>query len=91
MNAAAVARAVGRDTFRSQLEAWQARMEAALSARLPGPEIAPARLHEAMRYSVLGGGKRIRPGLLFAAARAVGRSEDEVEGAACAIELIHVY
>jgi farnesyl diphosphate synthase len=44
-----------------------------------------------MRYSVLGGGKRIRPALLFAAARAVGRSEDEVEGAACAIELIHVY
>jgi farnesyl diphosphate synthase len=44
-----------------------------------------------MRYSVLGGGKRIRPALLFAAARAVGRSEEEVEGAACAIELIHVY
>ena len=66
-------------------------METALSARLPAPEVVPARLHEAMRYSVLGGGKRIRPALLFAAARAVGRSEDEVEGAACAIELIHVY
>jgi farnesyl diphosphate synthase len=44
-----------------------------------------------MRYSVLGGGKRIRPALVFAAARAVGRTEDEVEGAACAVELIHVY
>jgi len=79
------------DSFRVQLESWQARMESALAARLPGPEVVPARLHEAMRYSVLGGGKRIRPALLFAAARAVGRSEDEVEGAACAIELIHVY
>jgi geranylgeranyl pyrophosphate synthase len=48
-------------------------------------------LHEAMRYSVLGGGKRIRPALLFATARAVGLTEDDVEAAACAIELVHVY
>jgi geranylgeranyl pyrophosphate synthase len=82
---------VRRDEFRAQLESWQVRMESALAARLPGPQVVPARLHEAMRYSVLGGGKRIRPALLFAAARAVGRSEEEVEGAACAIELIHVY
>jgi farnesyl diphosphate synthase len=66
-------------------------MESALAARLPGPDVIPSRLHEAMRYSVLGGGKRIRPALVFAAARAVGRTEDEVEGAACAVELIHVY
>jgi geranylgeranyl pyrophosphate synthase len=44
-----------------------------------------------MRYSVLGGGKRVRPALLFATAQAVGLSEQEVEGAACAIELVHVY
>ena len=44
-----------------------------------------------MRYSVLGGGKRIRPALLFATARTLGLSEDEVEAAACAIELVHVY
>jgi geranylgeranyl pyrophosphate synthase len=80
-----------REAFRAQLESWQARMESALAARLPGPEVVPSRLHEAMRYSVLGGGKRIRPALVFAAARAVGRTEDEVEGAACAVELIHVY
>ena len=80
-----------RDGFGAQLEAWQARMELALSARLPAPDVTPARLHEAMRYSVLGGGKRIRPALLFATARAIGRTEDEVEAAACAIELIHVY
>lgn len=80
-----------RDAFRAQLESWQARMESALASRLPGPDVVPSRLHEAMRYSVLGGGKRIRPALVFAAARAVGRTEDEVEGAACAVELIHVY
>lgn len=80
-----------REVFRAQLESWQARMESALAARLPGPDVVPSRLHEAMRYSVLGGGKRIRPALVFAAARAVGRTEDEVEGAACAVELIHVY
>ena len=44
-----------------------------------------------MRYSVLGGGKRIRPALLFATARTLGLAEDEVEGAACAIELVHAY
>jgi geranylgeranyl pyrophosphate synthase len=80
-----------REDFRAQLESWQGRMESALAARLPGPEVVPSRLHEAMRYSVLGGGKRIRPALVFAAARAVGRTEEEVEGAACAVELIHVY
>lgn len=82
---------VNREAFRAQLESWQARMERALDARLPGPSVVPARLHEAMRYSVLGGGKRIRPALVFATALALGLSEDEVEAAACAIELIHVY
>jgi geranylgeranyl pyrophosphate synthase len=95
VNAAANSRQVGestgRELFRSQLEAWQARMESALAARLPGADIVPGRLHEAMRYSVLGGGKRIRPALLFATARAVGLAEEQVEAAACAIELIHVY
>src|SRR5580692_2049849 len=66
-------------------------MEHALAARLPASTTVPTRLHEAMRYSVLGGGKRIRPALLFATARTLGLTEDEVEAAACAIELIHVY
>jgi geranylgeranyl pyrophosphate synthase len=77
--------------FAAQLEAWRLRMERALATRLPDPNLVPARLHEAMRYSVLGGGKRIRPALMFATARAVGLSEDDVEAAACAIELVHVY
>jgi geranylgeranyl pyrophosphate synthase len=81
----------GSEAFQKQLEAWRVRMEEALDKRLPPAAEVPARLHEAMRYSVLGGGKRIRPALVFATARTLGLSEDEVEAAACAIELIHVY
>jgi geranylgeranyl pyrophosphate synthase len=77
--------------FGVQLEAWRLRMEDALAARLPDAELVPARLHGAMRYSVLGGGKRIRPALVFATARAVGLTEDDVEAVACAIEMVHVY
>jgi farnesyl diphosphate synthase len=79
------------EEFGAQLEIWRDRMERALDARLPQPDLVPARLHAAMRYSVLGGGKRIRPALLFATARTLGLTEDEVEAAACAIELVHVY
>lgn len=79
------------DAFGVQLEAWRMRMENALAARLPDSDAVPSRLHGAMRYSVLGGGKRIRPALMFATAQALGLSEDDVEAAACAIELVHVY
>jgi farnesyl diphosphate synthase len=79
------------EAFGRQLEAWRLRMEEALAKRLPPADEIPSRLHEAMRYSVLGGGKRVRPALLFATARTLGLTEDEVEAAACAIELIHVY
>ncbi len=79
------------EAFGAQLEAWRERMERALARRLPPANEVPARLHEAMRYSVLGGGKRVRPALVFATAQTLGLSEDEVEAAACAIELIHVY
>jgi len=79
------------DSFADQLETWRARMEQALAARLPRTDQTPERLHAAMRYSVLGGGKRVRPILLLATARALGLAEDQVEAAACALELVHVY
>jgi farnesyl diphosphate synthase len=66
-------------------------MEQALAARLPAVDSEPTRLHAAMRYSVLNGGKRVRPILLFCSARAVGLNEAQVEAAACAIELVHAY
>jgi geranylgeranyl pyrophosphate synthase len=87
-SAAEARRALG---FESLLESWRTRIECALAARLPAADAVPARLHEAMRYSVLGGGKRVRPALVFATGRAVGLAEEEVEAAACAIELVHVY
>lgn len=69
----------------------QARVEKALSRCLPSVDIAPSRLHAAMRYSVLGGGKRVRPLLAFAAGEVAGADAARVEHAACAVELIHAY
>jgi farnesyl diphosphate synthase len=69
----------------------QARMEIALGKHLPGADRFPARLHEAMRYSTLGGGKRIRPLLVFAAGEIVSAPDSRLESAACAVEMIHAY
>ncbi len=80
-----------RGEFRMQLAGWRARVERALADCLPGENVLPQRLHQAMRYSVLGGGKRVRPMLVFATARTIGLSEEEVETAACAVELVHAY
>jgi len=77
--------------FKAVLESWQLRSEAVLDARLPTSDLAPRRLHEAMRYSVLGGGKRVRPALVYASAHALQVDEGLVDGAACAVEMIHAY
>jgi len=69
----------------------QTRIEAALARSLPAANLEPKRLHEAMRYVALGGGKRVRPMLAFAAAEAVGVDNALTEAAASAVELIHVY
>jgi farnesyl diphosphate synthase len=74
----------------------QVRVEAGLERFLPPAGIAPQRLHEAMRYAVLGGGKRIRPLLVFAAGEAAAddpaRADPlRLEIAACAVECIHAY
>src|SRR5690349_12370257 len=91
MRGAGQGTAMERTAFAAQMRAWQAHMERALALRLPSADSEPRRLHAAMRYSVLQGGKRIRPMLVFGTARAVGLSEMQVEAAACAIELIHAY
>jgi farnesyl diphosphate synthase len=77
--------------FAAWSRAMQARMETALDRMLPAETLAPERLHAAMRYVALGGGKRVRPMLAFAAGEAVGAEPARVEIAACAVELIHVY
>jgi farnesyl diphosphate synthase len=66
-------------------------MESVLADWLPPSDIAPQRLHEAMRYAVLGGGKRIRPLLAFAAGEVSGANAERVQHAAAAVELIHAY
>ncbi len=77
--------------FAAWMAAIQQRTENALAALLPDAAIAPPRLHDAMRYAVLGGGKRVRPLLAHAAAELVGASPERVDRVACAVELIHAY
>lgn len=66
-------------------------IDSALDRYLPSAETLPTLLHEAMRYSVFAGGKRIRPILMLAACEAVGGAANNVLSAACAIEMIHSY
>jgi len=73
------------------VRARRAEIEAALAILLPAPPDCPAPVADAMRYSLLGGGKRVRPVLCLASADAVGGRTAAVLQAACAIELIHTY
>ena len=77
--------------LKTYLTTCQARVESALTDRLPSDHILPLRLHEAMRYSVLNGGKRMRPMLTYATGQVLGISPDELDAIACAVECIHVY
>ena len=77
--------------FQAWMGSVQARMEAALSRLLPQAQVAPARLHAAMRYATLEGGKRVRPLLAFAAGEVAGAAAERLEIAAAAVELIHAY
>src|SRR5205085_2609020 len=77
--------------FEAWMGAVQARMEQVLARVLPGAQIAPPRLHAAMRYTALGGGKRVRPLLAFAAGEVTAAPAERVEIAAAAVELIHAY
>jgi len=77
--------------LRGFLAQSQARVERALERCLPAADIQPARLHAAMRYAVLGAGKRIRPTLMYATAQAIESDPGLVDTPACAVELIHAY
>jgi geranylgeranyl diphosphate synthase, type II len=69
----------------------QARVNAALEPLVCGAKPGVGRLYEAMRYSVMNGGKRVRPLLAYAACEALGADAAQANGAACAVELIHAY
>ncbi|MGH8502829.1 MAG: (2E,6E)-farnesyl diphosphate synthase [Gammaproteobacteria bacterium] len=75
----------------ARLEALSARVERALDVWLPPEQLQPANLHKAMRYAALGGGKRMRPALVYATGQALGSPLDSLDGVACAVELIHAY
>ena len=77
--------------FQSWVSARQTRIEALLEQVLPAPRIVPGRLHSAMRYAVLGAGKRVRPLLAFAAGELADADLERVAVAGTAVELIHAY
>ncbi len=73
------------------LQALIERAERALATALPAEHAPPVELHRAMRYAVLGGGKRLRPLLVYAAGHALGCDGPVLDAPACAVELIHAY
>ncbi len=79
------------NALKEYLVSSQERVEKALDLRLPANTILPKRLHDAMRYSTLNGGKRMRPMLTYSAGKALGLAPDILDGPACAVEMIHVY
>lgn len=77
--------------FLDRLQVYQKSVETALDHWLPDASIQPEKLHEAMRYSVLSDGKRIRPVLLYATGEAFGLDLSALDGPASAVEIIHAY
>jgi farnesyl diphosphate synthase len=75
----------------ARLGTWRERCERYLEISLASNDTATTRLLEAMRYSVLGGGKRLRPVLVYSTGTALGATLDRLDPAAAAVELIHVY
>jgi len=77
--------------FQSWATSLQQHMESTIDHAMPACTIAPQRLHEAMRYAILGGGKRVRALLAYAAGEFCNANLDTIETAAIAVELIHAY
>jgi geranylgeranyl pyrophosphate synthase len=77
--------------MKEKLERYQARIEQVLDRCLTLPDSGTARLREGMRYSVLGGGKRLRPILVYTTGEALGAPLEHLDIAAAAVELVHVY
>lgn len=73
------------------MRAYQSRVQAVLDAALPAVDLVPRRLHAAQRYAVLGGGKRLRPLLVYFTGEALSVSPALLDAPAAAVELIHSY
>ena len=79
------------NALKEYLSFCQDRVERALEDRLPSGQLLPQKLHQAMRYSVLNGGKRMRPMLTYCTGKTLGIAAEALDGPACAVEFIHVY
>jgi geranylgeranyl pyrophosphate synthase len=77
--------------FKDRLGDYQQRVDARLGAALPSHNVPPERLHEAMRYAVFNGGKRVRPLLVYATGECLGVESSLLDAPAVAIELIHAF
>jgi len=77
--------------MKSLIKTYQQRVDGALDTWLPAADIQPPRLHEAMRYVVQGGGKRVRPVLVYFTGSALSVNPTTLDAPACAVELIHAY
>ena len=77
--------------FKDRIDHYVSRVDEKLDASLPAADERPARLHEAMRYAVFNGGKRVRPLLVYATGECLGVSERLLDGPAAAIEYIHAF
>src|SRR5215470_15573799 len=75
----------------ARIESYRARIEQVLDRCLALPDAGTPRLREAMRYSTLGGGKRLRPALVYLTGESLGATLAELDASAAAVELIHVY
>jgi len=82
---------IDQNAFNSLLLKYKQRVDLALEKWLPPESLNPVRLHQAMRYSVLGSGKRVRPVLVYATAETLGIPLEKVDGIAAAVEIIHAY
>ncbi len=85
-----IARA-SQDAFAQRLDHYRRRIDAQLAEILRAEANVPARLREAMQYSVLGGGKRVRPLLVYASGELCGLPEDALDSIAASVELVHAY
>jgi len=79
------------ENFQDRIATYQARVDASLDRVLPPTSLAPERLHEAMRYAVFNGGKRVRPLLVYAAGECFDINPHRLDAPAVAIELIHAF
>lgn len=78
-------------SFDQRIPEYQLRVAGVLDRVLPAADVAPEQLHEAMRYAVFNGGKRIRPLLVYATGECLGVSADLLDAPAAAIELVHAF